>query len=83
MPKKKRCDSIKLLREEVLDLFTKMHQLKEYLVENRTIYDDDFRKFCENPKKYKKEKIEIKSAKVYIVSLQKNKRIREYYQKTG
>jgi len=81
MPKKKRCDSIKLLREEVLDLFTKMHQLKEYLVENRTIYDDDFRKFCENPKKYKKEKIEIKSAKVYIVSLQKNKRIREYYQK--
>jgi len=81
MPKKKTKDSIKLLKEEVLNLSVKIYQLKDYLVENRTIYDDDFRKFCEYPEKYKKEKIEIKSAKVYIVSLQKNKRIREYYQK--
>ena len=42
MPKKKTKDSIKLLKEEVLNLSVKIQQLKDYLVENRTIYDDDF-----------------------------------------
>jgi hypothetical protein len=74
-------NAIKFLKDEILDLFVKMHQLKEYLVENHTIYEDDFKKFCLNKEEYEKEKIEVGLAKVYIVLLQKNKRLRDFYGK--
>jgi hypothetical protein len=74
-------DATKFLKDEILDLFVKMHQLKEYLIVNHTIYEDDFKKFCLNKEEYEKEKIEVGLAKIYIVSLQKNKRLRDFYGK--
>jgi hypothetical protein len=74
-------EAIKFLKDEILDLFVKMHQLKDYLVENHTIYEEDFKKFCTNREEYEKEKLEVGLAKVYIVSLQRNKRLREFYLK--
>jgi len=74
-------DAIKFLKDEILDLSVKMHQLKDYLIENHTIYEEDFKEFCLNRDEYEKEKLEVGLAKVYVVSLQKNKRLREFYLK--
>ena len=78
-------EALKFLKDEVLNLFVKMQQLKDYLVEDDIILEDDFKSFCLDRESYEKEKefeaeeIEENNAWLCIVSLQKNEQLKDLY----
>lgn len=46
--------TLRFLREEILDLFIKLQQLKNYLVETETINDSNFMAYCKAASKRRK-----------------------------